>query len=170
MAGFAAVEGCAMPTTVYFATNRVVNEPADQVSSYTFDIVAPNDPQQVTYGTAFVESSNLTADTVGAIRSIQDLKKGSFSDEAIDDLANGTRNILVFIHGFANSFENAITRAAFNREWLFEGGADTAVVAFSWPSRGHVIEPPFPSFAYRWDQTTAGQSGPHLMAFLANLL
>jgi hypothetical protein len=73
-------------------------------------------------------------------------------------------------NGFDNSFENAITRAAFNREWLFDGGADTAVVAFSWPSRGHVIEPPFPSFAYRSDQTMAGQSGPHLMAFLANLL
>ena len=43
-------------------------------------------------------------------------------------------------------------------------------MAFSWPSRGHVIEPPFPSFAYRWDQTTAGQSGPAIMAFLANLL
>ena len=161
-----------MTTTVYFATNRVVSEPADQVSSYTFDIVAPNDPQQVTYGTAFVESSNLTADTVGAIRSIQDLEKGSFSDEAMGDIASGGRNILVFIHGFANSFENAIARAAFNREWFAQSNvaaADTTVIAFSWPSRGEVIVPPFPSHSYHSDQKTAGQSGLHLMRFFANI-
>jgi hypothetical protein len=103
MARSIAVEGSAMTTTVYFATNRVVNGPADQLSSYTFDIVAPDDPQQVTYGTAYVDGSNLTADTVGAIRSIQDLQKSSFSDEAMGDLAGGGRNILVFIHGFANA-------------------------------------------------------------------
>ena len=159
-----------MTTTVYFATNRVVNSPKDRPGDYSFNITSPLRPQDVTYGTAFVDSANLTADTVGAITSIRDLQQGGFADSTVADLSAGTRDILVFIHGFANSFENALTRAAFNREWLFEGGADTAVVAFSWPSRGLVIAPPFPSFAYRWDQTTAGQSGPHLMAFLANLL
>lgn len=161
-----------MTTTVYFATNRMVNQPDDQPGSYTFNIVSPMDPQEVTYATAFVDSANLTADTVGAIRSIQDIRKGGFSDEAIGDLSTGGRNILVFIHGFANSFENAITRAAFNREWLAQSGvadADTTVIAFSWPSRGEVILPPFPSFAYRWDQTTAGQSGPHIISFLDNI-
>ena len=162
-----------MTTTVYFATNRTVNHPQDRPGSYTFNIVSPVKPEAVTYGTAFVDSANLTADTVGAIKSIQDIQEGGFSQTAIDDLSAGGRNILVFIHGFANSFENAITRAAFNREWLAESGvadADTAVVAFSWPSRGQVLVPPFPSFAYRWDQTTAGQSGFHLMSFFANLL
>jgi esterase/lipase superfamily enzyme len=162
-----------MTTTVYFATNRVVNDPPTAVASYTFEVIAPTRPQDVTYGTAFVDSAGLTADTVGAIRSIQDLNKGSFSQEIIDDLSTGGRNILVFIHGFANSFENAITRAAFNREWFAasdEPAADTTVIAFSWPSRGQLITPPFPSFSYRWDQTTAGQSGVHLMAFFANLL
>ena len=162
-----------MTTTVYFATNRAVNQPQDQPGSYTFNIVSPVDPQAVTYATAFVDSAGLTADTVGAIRSIQDITQGSFSQGAIDDLSAGGRNILVFIHGFANSFADAITRAAFNREWLSESGvadADTTVIAFSWPSRGQVITPPFPSFAYRWDQTTAGQSGIHLMTFFANIL
>lgn len=159
-----------MSTTVFFATNRVVNGPMDRVGSYTTNITSPLRPQDVTYGTAFVDSANLTADTVGAITSIQALQQGSFADSIVDDLSAGTRDILVFIHGFANSFENAITRAAFNREWLSQGGADTAVVAFSWPSSGHVILPPFPSSAYRLDQTAAGQSGPHLMTFFANLL
>ncbi len=44
-----------------------------------------------------------------------------------------------------------------------------SVVAFSWPSLGKLIALPFPDAAYRRDQTTAGQSGLHLMSFLANL-
>lgn len=162
-----------MTTTVYFATNRVVNHPADRHGSYTSGMVSPDNPLQVTYGTAFVDSAGLTADKTGAINSIQDLQKGDFSPTAFADLADGGRNILVFIHGFANSFENAITRAAFNREWFADCGvadADTAVVAFSWPSRGEVITPPFPTFAYRSDQKAAGNSGMHLMRFFSNLL
>jgi esterase/lipase superfamily enzyme len=162
-----------MPTTVHFATNRIVNGPPEAMGSYTSDMISPTKPEDATYGTAFVDNSNLTADTVGAITSIQDIRKGGFSQGAIDDLADGGRNLLVFIHGFANSFENAITRAAFNREWLAASGvaaADTAVIAFSWPSLGQIIEPPFPSSSYRRDQTSAGQSGVHVMTFFANLL
>ena len=162
-----------MTTTVYFATNRIVNHPADWHGSYTFGVVSPDNPLQVTYGTAFVDSAGLTADKTGAIKSIQDLQKGSFSQTAFDDLADGGRNILVFIHGFANSFENAITRAAFNQQWLEKSGvaaASTTVVAFSWPSLGKLIGIPFPDLAYRGDQTKAGQSGLHLMSFFANLL
>lgn len=54
-----------MTTTVYFATNRVVNAPGDRTSSYTHNIVSPLRPQDVTYGTAFVNTADLTADTVG---------------------------------------------------------------------------------------------------------
>ncbi|CAN5307554.1 hypothetical protein BH10PSE6_BH10PSE6_40770 [soil metagenome] len=162
-----------MTTTVYFATNRIVNHPADWHGSYTFGVVSPDNPLQVTYGTAFVDSAGLTADKTGAIKSIQDLQKGGFSQTAFDDLADGGRNILVFIHGFANSFENAITRAAFNREWFTDSkvaDADTAVVAFSWPSRGQLITLPFPTLPYRSDQSAAGNSGMHLMRFFSNLL
>lgn len=162
-----------MTTTVYFATNRIANHPADRPENYTFGMVAPDNPLQVTYGTAFVDSAGLTADTVGAIRSIHDLQKGNFSQAVFDDLADGGRNILVFIHGFANSFENALTRAAFNREWFFAsnvGDADTAVVTFSWPSRGQLLTVPFPTLPYRSDQKAAGGSGLPLMRFFANLL
>jgi esterase/lipase superfamily enzyme len=162
-----------MPTTVYFATNRVVNGPPEALASYTSEMISPTKLEDATYGTAFVDNSNLTADTVGAITSIQEIRKGGFSQGTIDDLAAGGRNLLVFLHGFANSFENAITRAAFNREWLAASNiaaADTSIIAFSWPSRGQVITPPFPSFSYRQDQTSAGQSGLHVMTFFANLL
>jgi esterase/lipase superfamily enzyme len=161
-----------MPTTVYFATNRSLSGPPDRLQSYGSSIIAPSDPNAVTYGTAFVDNSDLTADTVGAINLFQDIEQGRFSQSAVDDLSDSGRNLLVFIHGFDNSFENAITRAAFNREWFAASGvaaADTAVVAFSWPSAGKLISFPFLDAAYRRDQTTAGQSGLHLMSFFANL-
>lgn len=161
-----------MPTTVHFATNRIVNGPPEQWQSYTTSIVAPSDPNAMTYGTAFVESANLTADTSGAIMLIQDTQRGGFSQAALQDLSDPGRNLLVFIHGFDNSFEDAITRAAFNREWFAASGvraADTTVVAFIWPSLGELITLPFPDHDYRQDQTAAGQSGLHVRSFLANL-
>ena len=158
--------------TVYFATNRVRTGPADQLSSYSSSVVAPSDPTAVLYGTAFVEDAGLDADKVGAIQSINNVQPGEFSDQAKGDLSDPGRNLLVFIHGFDNTFENAITRAAFNQQWLEQSGvagASTAVVAFSWPSAGKLIGIPFPDMAYRGDQTRAGQSGLHLMTFFANL-
>ena len=118
------------------------------------------------------QRANLNADTIGAITSIQTTGKGQFSQSAIDDLSDPGRNLLVFIHGFDNSFENAITRAAFNQQWFAGSGlqdAETSVVAFSWPSAGKLIRLAFPTSAYRRDQTVAGQSGLHIMTFFANL-
>jgi esterase/lipase superfamily enzyme len=161
-----------MPTTVYFATNRTVNGAPDRWQSYTASIVAPSDPTRVTYGTAFVDDSNLTADTTGAITTLKDIQPGRFSQGAINDLSNPGRNLLIFIHGFDNSFEDALTRAAFNREWFAASGikaADTTVIAFSWPSLGKLISLPFPEADYRHDQTMAGQSGLHIGSFFANL-
>src|SRR5215216_6429114 len=155
-----------MLTTVYFATNRTLTGAAGDWRSYGTGIVTPSDPTAITYATAFVDNTNLTADKTGAIQQIQNVQRGGFSQAAIDDLSDPGRNLLVFVHGFANSFENAITRAAFNQQWFAASGlqqAETSVVAFSWPSRGKLISLPFPSAAYRRDQTVAGQSGLHIM-------
>ena len=138
-----------MATTVHFATNRTVIGPPDQIRSYSNAIVAPTNPGYITYGTAFVNDAGLTADTVGAITSIEDIRQGGFSAQAIGDLSAPGRDLLVFIHGFDNSFENAITRAAFNQQWFRAGGADCAVIAFAWPSLGHLL---------------------HIMSFFANVL
>jgi esterase/lipase superfamily enzyme len=162
-----------MPTTVYFATNRALAGPTSDWRSYGTGIVAPSDAGAITYATAFVDNTNLTADTAGAIQQIQDIQQGGFSPQAVTDLSAPGRNLLVFIHGFDNSFENAITRAAFNREWFAASGiaaADTTVVAFAWPSLGQLISFPLPWGDYKRDQTMAGQSGFHLMSFFTNLL
>jgi esterase/lipase superfamily enzyme len=161
-----------MPTTVYFATNRVVTGSASEWRNYGTSIVTPSDPAAMTYATAFDDNANLTADTTGAIESIQNIRLGGFSDDMLADLSTPGRNLLVFIHGFDNSFENAITRAAFNREWFAQSGvaaADTTVVALTWPSLGKLLGFPLPWEDYIRDQTMAGQSGLHTMSFLANL-
>ncbi len=161
-----------MRSTVYFATNRQPNGPADDWKSYQAKIISPPSPDAITYGTAFIDRTNLTADKTGAILSIHDIHKGGFSQPALDDLTAPGRNLLVFIHGFANSFENALTRAAFNREWFADSrqpAADTTVLTFCWPSIGKVLSQPTLTANYFTDQLVAGQSGVHLMRFFANL-
>jgi esterase/lipase superfamily enzyme len=159
-------------TTVYFATNRALSGPAEDWRSYGTSIVFPSDPTAITYAVAFVDNTELTADKTGLITGITNVERGHFSDDVISDLQQPGRNLLVFIHGFDNSFEAAITRAAFNREWFAQSGVpatDTTVIAFSWPSLGRLLDLPLPWSDYRRDQTLAGQSGFHMMSFFAGL-
>lgn len=161
-----------MRTTVFFATNRPVAGAGLAVADYGPGLVPPTDPAQVTYATAFVDGTDPAGDASGRIIEIQDVSRGDFSRAARGDLSAPGRNILVFVHGFDNSFEDAITRAAFNREWMAASGvvgADMAVVAFSWPSLGELIGLPFLTADYRRDQTLAGQSGLALMSFFEKL-
>ena len=159
-------------TTVYFATNRALSGPPEDWRSYGTSIVFPSDPTAITYAVAFVDNTELTADKTGLITGITNVERGHFSDNVVSDLQQPGRNLLVFIHGFDNSFEAAITRAAFNREWFAQSGvpgADTTVIAFSWPSLGRLLDLPLPWSDYRRDQTLAGQSGLHMMSFFAGL-
>src|SRR5260221_7416263 len=157
-----------MLTTVSFATDRAVDGPTEAWTSYGTPIRPPSDPRAITSAVAFVDNTDLTADTTGAIQQIRDVQQGGFSQSAIDDLSAPGRNLLVFIHGFDNNFENAITRAAFNREWFAQSNlpdADTTVVAFTWPSLVKLLSFPVPWGDYKHDQTMAGLSGFHLMTF-----
>jgi esterase/lipase superfamily enzyme len=161
-----------MRTTVYFATNRVVTHPADTVAGYTATMVPPTHPGAITYGVAYVDGVDLTKDNAGTVSQIANIQQGRFPDDVIADLSAPGRNLLVFIHGFDNTFSDAITRAAENREWLAASGnpqADTTVIAFSWPSKGQIASFPILQSDYLTDQNMARQSGPHLMSFLANL-
>jgi esterase/lipase superfamily enzyme len=90
----------------------------------------------------------------------------------VGDLSNAGRNLLVFIHGFDNTFEDAITRAAFNREFLAasgQPGTDTTVLAFGWPSLGKIVSFPVLDADYRHDQNMARLSGVHVMSFFAQV-
>ena len=155
-------------TTVYFATNR--KSDPHETGGFGADIVA-NDPAAITYAVAQVAGINLADEKSGQITDISDKTPGTFSDAANNAVLGAGKNLLIFIHGFDNSFEDAIRRAAFNREWFAASGvaaADTTVIAFTWPSAGKLIAAPphFPPDAYRADQAQAGRSGFHIAFFL----
>jgi esterase/lipase superfamily enzyme len=157
-------------TTVYFASNRVTTGPATQWQSYGADIIAPSDPSQIRYAVAFVDGIDLNAEGSGVITAIENDRLSDFDDGVKGDIVGSGKNLIVFIHGFANSFKDGITRGAFNREWFAASGlpdADTTVIAFSWPSLGQLIAAP-PHLLpddYLRDQTQAGQSGFHIASF-----
>ncbi len=158
-----------MPTTVYFATNRVVTGPPDDWQSYGTGIVAPSDASRITYAEAFVDGINLAVEGSGTITTIAKDQQGDFGADTKADILGSGRDILVFIHGFANSFKDAITRAAYNREWFAAGGSQTTMITFTWPSLGQLVATPPQMLQsdYQRDQTQAGRSGFHAMAFFA---
>jgi esterase/lipase superfamily enzyme len=161
-----------MPTTIFFASNRILTGPGAELGSYGPNIQPPSDSTAITYGTAFVYGIDVGENIQGTVTSIQDTKAGSFARGVSDDLSQAGRNLLVFIHGFDNNFSDALTLAAFNREWLAGSGVqalDTTVVAFSWPSLGQIVGFPLLDADYRHDQTMAQSSGVHMMTFMANL-
>ena len=160
-----------MATTVYFATNRKVTNPQDAIHGYTSDMVSPMQPDELTYGAAMVGGIDLSKDQQGTVISLSDVSKMDFSGPLKARMSATGTNLLIFIHGFDNSFSDAITRAAFNREWLAASrlpGTDTTVVAFSWPSLGEVLGFP-PDRDYKADRSTAQNSGTAVMTFLSRL-
>lgn len=155
-------------TTVYFATNRKKNGPGAR--DFGSAIVA-QDADLITYAVAEVDHVQLPDEDSGAIGSIHDLSTSNFNDATRDAIVNAGHNLLVFIHGASNSFDDAIKRAAFNREWFAAGGeaaARTTVVAFTWPSANIGIGHAQPG--YKRDQGQAGKSGFHLQSFLKNVV
>lgn len=161
-----------MPTTVYFATNRVVTDPSDPLGGYQAEMAPPSDPAGLTYGTAFVAGIDVTSNAQGMVSQVNETAQGKFPQSAVADLSQPGRNLLIFVHGFDNSFSDAVTRAAFNREWMAASGvgtADATVIAFSWPSKGQVVSFPVPQADYLFDQNMARQSGPQFMLFLKTL-
>jgi Alpha/beta hydrolase of unknown function (DUF900) len=150
-----------LATTVNFATNRVVTNASDADKGYTSIMVPPLKPQEITYGTAIVDGINVATNAQGFVSEIKDTKQGGFSDAAVATLSNPGTDLLVFIHGFDNTFSDALTRAAFNREWLAasgQPGTNTTVVAFSWPSSGRVVALPVLADPYLADQSMARSS------------
>ena len=140
---------------MFFASNRVLTGDPTIVASYGPNIQPPSVSTDIMYGTAFVDGVDIETDQQGSITSIQDTNKGAFAPNVAGDLSNAGRNLLVFIHGFDNTFEEAITRAAFDREFLAASGkpgTDTTVLAFSWPSLGKIVSFPVPDAVYRHDQ------------------
>ncbi len=133
-------------TTVYFATNRRHNPTAAEPAARFAAAMADVSGAEIAWGSAFVAGTDPDPARLvtGRIDSIQDVTTGAMPEAMRDDILGSGKPLLVFIHGFANSFPDAITRAAFHREWLAASGlaeADCAVLGFTWPSPGLVVDP-----------------------------
>ncbi len=154
-------------TTVFFATNR---KPAG--NGFGADIVNP-DPNLITYGAIRVTGTTLGNANSGAMGPVTDRALGHFGTTSRNKIVSSGANLLIFIHGFDNSFEDAIKRAAFNRAWFADGGAPgaTTVVAFSWPSLGQLISnnPTSLTSGYSTDQASANASGFHIAKFFLEM-
>lgn len=124
-----------MNTTVFFATNRLRSGDGTKTTDYAGESGPAGLPGKITHANAFIEGTDATTLKTGQIMSIQGVTPGAFSKAVAADLA-GKANLIIFLHGFANSFSDALTRSAFNREWF---GEDSTIAAFSWPSAGVVI-------------------------------
>ena len=154
-------------TTVYFATNRRPDPAAP--GGYGADLVGAGD--LATYAVVPVSGINLADESSGVLGVVTEATPGQFAGTVGAEIGASGRNLLVFIHGFDNSFEDAIKRSAFNREWFAASGlaaANTTVVAFTWPSAGTLFDnlPNLPDKAYKEDQRKAGASATHLAPFL----
>ncbi|QHQ34461.1 alpha/beta hydrolase [Algicella marina] len=76
------------------------------------------------------------------------------------------KDVIIYLHGFANDFVNTAKRTAALEHLYGEGGKSAVVVAFSWPSNGKV----FGSYNYHSDRDDASLSGVAMARVLAKLV
>ncbi|WP_424812176.1 alpha/beta hydrolase [Roseococcus sp. YIM B11640] len=185
-----------MATTVYFATNRARRGDGSLPIHYAGEDGPAGEPDQLSFGTAIVSPPNIDELKTGELMSLSSIAAEAFDQGVEAEIAQPGRNLIVFMHGFANSFTDSITRAAFNREWFAASGfagSDCAIVGFSWPSQGKTVasgdiaggvatlflslailattghtESPLAN-AYRADQAAAKASAPAIISFLDRL-
>ncbi|HEY4657886.1 MAG TPA: alpha/beta hydrolase, partial [Gemmatimonadaceae bacterium] len=92
------------------------------------------------------------------VASVIPVDSNRFAQRVAADLAaTRSRDLLVFVHGFNSSFEDAAVRAA---QLAADVSFDGAVMLFSWPSAASVT-------SYVRDQQTARNAGYHLLRLLA---
>ena len=129
-----------MRTTVYFATNRQEDQQATDPGLRFTAAMAPPGEGRLRWGQAFVEDTDPDPAVLrtGRIASIEGVTGDLFPKAMQDDILGSGKNLLFFVHGFANSFADGIARAAFNREWF--AAADCTVITFTWPSPGLIVD------------------------------
>ncbi len=91
------------------------------------------------------------------VSSVIPVDSNRFVQRVAADLAvTHSRSILVFVHGFNSTFEDAALRAA---QIAADINFDGTIVLFSWPSAGSIA-------SYVRDQQTARNAGYHLLRIL----
>ncbi|MEE1611423.1 alpha/beta fold hydrolase [Microvirga sp. CF3016] len=156
----------AQNVTVYFATNRMPLTDASGAAIVDFGSEpGPIDGTAVRFGSAeasvtatgssFVPGSLYVApeQLIGPA-----IRRGSrdIFEKLRQDMQDGGRPTLVVIHGFSNTFKQAIERAATIINFY---GLDANVFSFTWPSIGTPLPTPLPYNDYFHDRSTARGSG-----------
>jgi len=157
---------------VYFATNRqpLLKDDGDEIIGFGPEL-GPTGGLDVRYGSAQVDVdiSKKTNTIVPGSLFVAGQKlmfaaggKPTLGSQTIFDairaeMADKNRPTIAFIHGFSNSFEDAIERAGWN---LVFYGIDANMFVFTWPSIASPIGIPLPYSDYTHDRAMAAASGP----------
>ena len=158
--------------TVYFATNRqpMLRDGTETIIGFSSEL-GPVGGLDVRYGSAqvdvdlaaginkMVDGSLTVADQrlLFAAGGTPSLGSNTIFDAIRNDMAEEKRPAIAFIHGFSNSFVDAIERAGWNLVFL---GVDANMFVFTWPSVASAIGIPLPYNDYEHDRGTAAASGP----------
>lgn len=180
--GDKAAKTAAIP--VYFATNR------DYLPPGGFAMEAGTDPRRLRLGRVEVEAVGdplkteakrdlLSEPAISGDDDFADAERGSSAgtlDAWLAEAATAGAVALLFIHGFSNSFGDAMRRAAQIAEFYAGEGLKLAPLAFSWPSDGKVLTADASGNLvegalrqYRSDQADAAQAGAALARLLAEI-
>jgi esterase/lipase superfamily enzyme len=160
-----------MPT-IYFASNRNINANASKPQDIFGDRFNADGPQIFRVGEAEVKLSGKATDDdawkFGGVtlyeekldsdppsQAGQKLGSAKMFEELRAKLKEENRDVIVYLHGFANSFENSLARAAALQELYSSRQQKVLVVLFSWPSNGEVR----PAWNYFSDREDAEASG-----------
>ncbi len=120
--------------------------------SISFQLQASTRPENELPGdTPELHRKRADGEVPGSVALFSDLRR---------QMAETGRDVILYIHGFANDFENSVARAAWLREvyQIKRGDAEPFhpfVFVFSWPSDGKTIPP----WKYASDRDDAAMSG-----------
>lgn len=156
---------------IYFASNRDVKHETSSSGNIFGDRFNSDGPQCFRVGEAQVERSGSDPKddgnwAVGRTKLYpEDLDSGGpdgvklgserLFSEIRQRLKADNLDVIVYIHGFANSFENSVNRAAALQELYSTDQQKVMVVLFSWPSNGQV-QPAWNYFSDREDAQASG--------------
>lgn len=160
--------GCSAPAgprqaatvPVYYATTRAVAPNATPEKAFT---AAAADQQRTHYGRALVELAPANARIVSydpPLTGDSDLSPGKFYPEVRSQISNA-HPLIVYIHGFNNTFATAAHRAALFAHELQPDAAERPAI-YSWPSASKLL-------AYARDEETALLNQEHIRRFLNDL-
>lgn len=151
--------------TVYFATNRMPLTDASGGNIIDFGSeLGPIDGTAIRFGSAQARVTAANATFLPGSLYVApeqlygpNIQRGSrdIFGKLQQDMREGGRPTLVVVHGFSNTFKEAIERAATIITFY---GLDANVFAFTWPAIGTPLPTPLPYTDYFHDRTTARAS------------